>query len=176
MHKSVLLNESIENLNIREELKYVDCTLGYGGHSKEILKRIKRGWLFAFDQDVEAINYSQKELEKISNNFELINSNFVNLKEELAKRDVLKVDGILFDLGVSSPQLDTAERGFSYHSDYALDMRMNQNSSLTAEAVINEYPYDKLVEIFYKYGEEKYSKGIVKKICEYREKKRIKTT
>ena len=111
-HKSVLLNESIENLNIKEDGIYVDCTLGYGGHSSQILKRITRGCLFAFDQDGEAISYSKKILGQINDNYEIINSNFVNIKEELNKRGITKVDGILFDLGVSSPQLDEGERGF----------------------------------------------------------------
>ncbi len=176
MHKSVLLNEAIENLNIKEDSICVDCTLGYGGHSKEILKRIKRGWLFAFDQDVEAINHSKKELEIISKNFEIIKSNFVNLKEELKTRGIFEVDAILFDLGVSSPQLDNPERGFSYHSDSILDMRMDRDNPITAEIVVNEYSFEDLMKIFFKYGEEKYSKNIAKKICEYRENKRIKST
>ena len=105
-HYSVLLNESIENLNIKEDGIYVDCTLGYAGHSSQILKRITRGCLFAFDQDKDAIKYSKTKLDKISNNYEIINTNFVNLKKELEKRNIQKVDGILFDLGVSSYQLD----------------------------------------------------------------------
>jgi 16S rRNA (cytosine1402-N4)-methyltransferase len=176
MHKSVLLNESIENLNIRENLIYVDCTLGYAGHSKEILKKIKKGWLYAFDQDEEAIEFSEKELKKIGNNFEIINTNFVNLKKELNKRNITKVDGILFDLGVSSPQLDNKDRGFSYHEDAKLDMRMNQKDGISAHDIINNYPYEKLVDIFFTYGEEKYSKNIAKKICEYRKSKSIDTT
>ena len=106
MHKSVLLNETMSGLNIRDGLIYVDCTLGYAGHSGEILKKNKKGWLYAFDQDTDAIEYSTKKLNSIGNNFEIIKSNFVNLKSELNKRGIYKVDGILFDLGVSSPQLD----------------------------------------------------------------------
>ena len=176
MHVSVLLNESIENLNIKEDGIYVDCTLGFAGHSKEILKRIKKGKLFAFDQDGEAINYSKKILDQISSNYEIINSNFVNIKEELNKRGINKVDGILFDLGVSSVQLDEAERGFSYHKDAKLDMRMNQEQDFSAYDVVNSYSLEELVKIFYEYGEEKYARPIAKAIVKYRENKKIETT
>lgn len=176
MHVSVLLNESIENLNIKEDGIYVDCTLGLAGHSKEILKRIKRGKLFAFDQDREAISYSKKNLDQVSDNYEIINSNFVNIKEELNKRGIEKVDGILFDLGVSSVQLDEADRGFSYHKDATLDMRMNQNGKFSALDVVNKYTEEELIRIFYEYGEEKYSKSIAKGIIKARENKTIKTT
>ena len=176
MHVSVLLNEAIENLNIKEDGIYVDCTLGYAGHSKEILKRIKKGKLFAFDQDGEAINYSKKILDQISSNYEIINSNFVNIKEELNKRGINKVDGILFDLGVSSVQLDEAERGFSYHKDAKLDMRMNQKQDFSAYDVVNSYSLEELVKIFYEYGEEKYARPIAKAIVKYRENKKIETT
>lgn len=124
MHKTVLLNEAIDNLNVKEDGIYVDATLGFGGHSGLILKRIKRGFLFAFDQDDMAIEYSKKKLEEIGSNFEIIKANFVNLEEELNKRGITRIDGIVFDLGVSSPQLDIPERGFSYHNDAPLDMRM----------------------------------------------------
>lgn len=164
MHKSVLLDESIEYLNLNDESNIVDCTLGYGGHSSEILKRIKRGFLFAFDQDVNAIESSRKRLNEISNNYEIIYSNFSNLEAELKKRNIEHVDGILYDLGVSSPQLDEGDRGFSFHQDARLDMRMNQNSSLSAWDVVNEYDYQKLVDIFYRYGEEKFAPTIAKKI------------
>ena len=167
-HISVLLNESIENLNIKEDGIYVDCTLGFAGHSSQILKRIKKGKLFAFDQDGEAIEYSKKILGQISDNYEIINSNFVNIKEELNKRGITKVDGILFDLGVSSVQLDEAERGFSYHKDAKLDMRMNQNQKLSAYEVVNEYDLNDLIKIFYEYGEEKYSKSIANAIVKNR--------
>ena len=176
MHKSVLLNESINGLNIRDGLIYVDCTLGYAGHSGEILKNNKKGWLYAFDQDIDAIEYSTKKLSSIGSNFEIIKSNFVNLKKELNKRGVYKVDGILFDLGVSSPQLDVAERGFSYHQDAHLDMRMDKGSQLSAYEVVNNYKESELITIFYKYGEEKYSKSIARKIVEYRKNKPIETT
>ena len=175
-HKSVLLNESIENLNIKEDGIYVDCTLGYAGHSSQILKRITRGCLFAFDQDGETIKYSKEILGQINDNYEIINSNFVNIKEELNKRGITKVDGILFDLGVSSPQLDESERGFSFHKDAPLDMRMNQNEELSAKEVVNNYSLEDLTRIFYEYGEEKYSKSIATGIIKYRENKKIETT
>lgn len=175
-HISVLLNESIAGLNIHEDGIYVDCTLGYAGHSKEILKRIKRGKLFAFDQDINAINYSSKKLASIGDNYCIIKSNFVNLKSELNKRGINKVDGILFDLGVSSPQLDDADRGFSYHNDAPLDMRMDISSNFSAYNVVNEYSMEDLTKIFYEYGEEEYSRNIAKKIIEYRQNKKIETT
>ena len=167
-HISVLLNECIESLNLKDDSVIVDCTLGYGGHSSEILKRISKGYLFAFDQDSDAINSSLERLSKISNNFEIINSNFVNIKEELSKRKIEKVDGILYDLGVSSPQLDEGERGFSFHQDARLDMRMDKNNPLDAYKVVNEYSYEQLVNIFYKYGEEKYATSIAKGIINSR--------
>ena len=176
MHVSVLLNEAIENLNIKEDGIYVDCTLGYAGHSSQILKRIKKGKLFAFDQDGEAIEYSKKILDQINDNYEIINSNFVNIKEELQKRNVTKVDGILFDLGVSSVQLDDAQRGFSFHKDAKLDMRMDKNNDLSAYDVVNNYSLEDLIRIFYEYGEEKYSKSIANAIVKYRENKTIETT
>ena len=175
-HISVLLNESIDNLNIKEDGIYVDCTLGYAGHSSQILKRITRGCLFAFDQDGEAIDYSRKILDQINSNYEIINSNFVNIKSELNKRNITKVDGILFDLGVSSPQLDEAERGFSFHNDSKLDMRMNQKQDLSAYEVVNNYSEEELSKIFYEYGEEKYARSIARGIVNYRGNKNIETT
>jgi len=176
MHISVLKEESINWLNIRDGLIYVDCTLGYAGHSGEILKKNKKGWLYAFDQDIDAIEYSEKKLSSIGNNFEIIKSNFVNLKSELNKRGINKVDGILFDLGVSSPQLDVAERGFSYHEDARLDMRMDRNNEISAYEVVNDYSESELITIFFRYGEERYSKSIARKIVEYRKNKPIETT
>lgn len=164
MHESVLLKEAIENLNLNENSIVVDCTLGYGGHSSEILKIIKKGHLYAFDQDENAIAYSKKRLSEIGNNFTIIYSNFVHLKEELEKRNIFKVDAVLFDLGVSSPQLDEDERGFSFHKDARLDMRMDKNASLDAYFVVNNYSKEKLTEIFFKYGEEKYAKSIASAI------------
>lgn len=175
-HISVLLEPTIEALNIKENGIYVDCTLGYAGHSSAILKRLKKGKLYAFDQDAEARNYSENALKKISNNFEIIPTNFVNLKEELEKRDVMKIDGIMFDLGVSSPQLDDASRGFSFHLDAPLDMRMDKTSKLTAFEVVNNYSFNELYRIIKEYGEEKYAKQIARKIEEERKNKQIKTT
>ena len=176
MHRSVLLEETLKYLNLSETSIIVDCTLGYGGHSSEILKKIKRGFLFAFDQDEDAIKASTLKLREISNNYEIIKSNFVHLKEELEKRKITKVDGILFDLGVSSPQLDEKERGFSFHQDAKLDMRMDKDNPLSAYEVVNTYPYEKLIDIFFRYGEERYAREIAKGIIKSREKKPIETT
>ncbi len=176
MHKSVLLNEVLENLSLKSDSIIVDCTLGYAGHSSCILKEIKKGFLFAFDQDEEAIESSKKRLSEISNNYEIIKSNFVNLKKELNKRNIQEVDGILFDLGVSSPQLDEIDRGFSFHKDARLDMRMDKDNPLSAYEVVNNYSESELITIFFRYGEERYSKSIARKIIEYRKEKPIETT
>lgn len=176
MHISVLLNESIEGLNLKEDGIYVDCTLGYAGHSSEILKRVRRGYLFAIDQDKDAIKSSEERLSKIGSNFTIIKSNFSCLKKELNERNINFVDGFLFDLGVSSVQLDEDSRGFSYHSDARLDMRMDQDAKLTAYDVVNTYKEEKLREIFYKFGEEKYSSSIARNIVKYRQNKEILTT
>ena len=176
LHKSVLLKESIESLNIKPDGIYVDATLGYGGHSSEILKKLKEGHLYAFDQDDYAVNYSSNYLKTISSNFTIINSNFANMQEKLNDHNINRVDGILFDLGVSSVQLDFDERGFSYHKDAKLDMRMNTNQPLSAYEVVNNYSYEELVRIFRDYGEEKYASSIAKKIVTIRENKKIETT
>lgn len=175
-HISVLLEESISSLNIREDSIIVDCTLGYGGHSSKILTEVKKGHLYAFDQDSEAIQHSTDRLSKIGTNFTIIKSNFVHLKEKLNELGIEKVDGVLFDLGVSSPQLDEGERGFSYHEDARLDMRMDREQKLSAYEVVNSYSKEELSRIFYKYGEDKFSNNIAKKIVEYRENKPIETT
>ena len=175
-HVSVLLNESISSLNLKENSIIVDATLGYGGHSSSILDRIKKGYLFAFDQDSEAIRHSTDRLSKVGANFTIIKSNFVHMKEELNKRGIERVDGILFDLGVSSPQLDEKERGFSFHEDAPLDMRMDREQKLTAYDVVNNYSKEELSKIFLKYGEDKFSNNIAKKIVEYRTTKKIETT
>jgi len=175
-HISVLLKESISSLNIKENSIIVDATLGYGGHSSSILDRIKKGYLFAFDQDSEAIRHSTDRLSKIGTNFTIIKSNFVHLKEKLNELGIEKVDGVLFDLGVSSPQLDDRERGFSYHEDARLDMRMDRDNKLSAYEVVNNYSKEDLAKIFYKYGEDKFSNNIAKKIVEYRQNKNIETT
>ena len=175
-HISVLLNESISSLNLKENSIIVDATLGYGGHSSNILERIDKGYLFAFDQDSEAIRYSTDRLRHIGTNFTIIKSNFVNMKAELEKFGIEKVDGVLFDLGVSSPQLDDKSRGFSFHEDARLDMRMNKEQKLSAYEVVNEYSEKDLANIFFKYGEDKFSKNVARKIVRYRKIKKIETT
>lgn len=175
MHESVLLKESIDYLNLNSKSIVVDCTLGYAGHSSNILKKIKEGFLYAFDQDKEAIIKADERLKKINTNYEIINKNFVNLKEEIKKRTD-KVDGILFDLGVSSPQLDEDYRGFSFHKDAPLDMRMNKDQKLSAYEVVNNYSKEDLTKILKTYGEEKYANAIAESIAKSREKKKIETT
>jgi len=176
MHISVLKDELIDNLNLREDSIIVDGTLGYAGDSSIILERIKKGFLFAFDQDSEAIEYSTNLLNKIGTNFTIIKSNFVNLEEELNKRGVEKIDGAIFDLGVSSPQLDNKERGFSYHEDARLDMRMDKDNKVDAYYVVNNYSLTDLNRIFKEYGEARFSYQIAKKIVNKREEKPIETT
>ena len=168
MHKSVLLDECINYLNIKEDSIIVDCTLGYGGHSSEVLKRVTNGHLYSFDQDKDAIEYSTKRLDSIGSNYTIIESNFVNIKNKLNELSINSVDGILYDLGVSSPQLDEGDRGFSFHKDAKLDMRMNQSQSLSAYNVVNEYSYENLVTIFRDYGEEKFAPSIAKNIIKNR--------
>ena len=175
-HISVLLNESIQQLNIKKNGVYVDCTLGGGGHSSEILKRIPNGHLYAFDQDSFAINTADEKLKKIASNYTLINENFVNIKVALEEENVYGVDGILYDLGVSSFQLDIPERGFSYRFDGPLDMRMDQTAELDAYTVVNTYDEKSLVRILFEYGEEKFTRLIARKIVSEREKKPIETT
>lgn len=176
-HKSVLLHEAVEGLNIKPDGIYVDCTLGGAGHTEEILKRLSNtGKVYAFDQDMIAIENAKQKLVQYGDRLEIIHSNFIHLKEELHKRGVFQVDGILYDLGVSSPQLDEPERGFSYHHDAPLDMRMDRTSPISAKEVVNEWPYEKLVRIFFQYGEEKFSKQIARQIERSREKQPIETT
>lgn len=176
VHKTVLLDEAIEGLRIKEDGIYVDCTLGGAGHSEQIAKRLTTGHLYAFDQDEAAIAFAKEKLAPFQDKVTIIKSNFKHLKEELFSRGVHQVDGILFDLGVSSPQLDTPERGFSYQYDAPLDMRMDQNQELSAFTIVNTWPYEKLVKIFFQYGEEKFSKQIARKIELARKKKAIQTT
>ena len=175
-HYSVLLNECIENLNIKSDGIYVDATLGYAGHSKEILKRLTSGKLYCFDNDEIAIQSSTETLSAISNNFKIYHSNFENMKERLLEDGITKVDGILFDLGFSSPQIDDPTRGFSFMRDGNLDMRMDLDNPFSAYNVVNEYSEEKLMEIFFRYGEEKTSRAIAKNICEKRKEKNIETT
>ena len=166
-HITVLLNEAIDYLNIKPDGIYVDGTLGGAGHSKLILSYLKEGFLYAFDQDQFAIDYA-KEILKDFNRFEMIKSNFRYLKQELAKRNVEKIDGLLLDLGLSSFQIDDEKRGFTYLKDTELDMRMDQSQTLTAQEIVNTYGLDELAKIFYVYGEEKNSYKIAKRIIERR--------
>lgn len=178
-HYSVLLEESIEGLNIKPDGIYVDCTLGGAGHSRKILEKLnEQGHLYAFDQDRVAIENAERALAPYieKGQVTLIKANFRHLKEELEQRGVTAVDGVLYDLGVSSPQLDEAERGFSYRYDATLDMRMDQDQVLTAKTIVNEWSYEQLVKIFFRYGEEKFSKQIARKIEKRRETKLIETT
>ena len=175
-HISVLLEECIEGLNIKEDGIYVDATLGGGGHSSEILKRLTTGHLYCFDQDDFAIDKARARLSEIGSNFTIIKSNFVNLKEELAKLNISHIDGIIYDLGVSSFQFDDPERGFSYKYDAYLDMRMDQSASLTAHDIVNTYSLDEISKIISKYGEDPFAYKIAKKIVEARNIKPINTT
>lgn len=167
-HIPVLLNETIEGLNIKPDGIYVDCTMGGAGHSSVILSKLTTGHLYAFDQDEMVIEKSKARLEAISNNFTIINDNFVNIKSALEEVGVTKVDGILYDLGVSSFQLDIPERGFSYNHDAPLDMRMDQSKDFSAYDVVNSYSEQELKKVLYEYGEEKFAGLIVKKIIKSR--------
>lgn len=167
-HIPVLLNEVLDNLALKKNGIYIDLTLGMGGHSKEILKRIPKGKLIAFDKDDFAIKNASKTLSEVANNFEIIKSDFKDFKEELSNLGIYKVDGILADLGISSPQIDNAERGFSYLKNSALDMRMDQSQKLSAYDVVNLYPVEKLEYILKTYGEVKNYKYIASKIIEAR--------
>ena len=175
-HIPVLLNEVIEGLNIKPSGIYLDLTVGRGGHSSEILARLKTGRLIAIDQDEEAIIASNERLSKISNHYKIIRANFSALSEILSSEGLEEVDGILMDLGVSSPQFDKGERGFSYNADARLDMRMDQRQDLTAYKIVNTYSLEDLNKIFQQYGEEKYSYSIAKNIIKSREIAPIETT
>ncbi len=175
-HYSVLLNESIEGLNINKNGIYVDCTLGGGGHSSVILSKLNNGHLYSFDQDEYAISVAKVKLDKIGNNYTIIKDNFCNIIEALKEDGITEVDGILYDLGVSSFQLDIPERGFSYRFDGPLDMRMDQSATLDAYTVINSYSEQELKRILYDFGEEKFAPIIARKICSERKNKPINTT
>lgn len=176
-HETVLLKESVDGLNIRPDGIYVDCTLGGAGHSSYILSKLTNGGkLFAFDQDETALRYAREKLKGYAEQFTAIKSNFKYLQEELQHLGINRVDGVLYDLGVSSPQLDTPERGFSYHHDAPLDMRMDLEGDLTAYEVVNNWTYEELVRIFFRYGEEKFSKQVARNIEKTREKRPIETT
>ncbi len=175
-HVSVLLNEAIEGLKIKSSGIYIDLTLGRAGHSSEILKKLTTGKLIAFDKDGEAINESKEKLSAISDNFIIIRDDFRNFKKDLLNKGITKVDGILADLGVSSPQFDEDKRGFSYRGSARLDMRMDLRQSLTAYEVVNTYSLNDLIRIFREYGEEKFSYQIARKIVVQRANKPIETT
>lgn len=178
-HTTVLLHETVDGLRLKPDGRYVDCTLGGAGHSEYLLSQLNEGGhLYAFDQDQSAIDHAKIRLEHYVKNGQVtfIKANFRELKEKLAELGVTAVDGILYDLGVSSPQLDEAQRGFSYHHDAPLDMRMDQEAELSAYQVVNEYSYHQLVKIFFRYGEEKFSKQIARLIESKRQTKPIETT
>ncbi len=166
-HETVLLEEAIQYLNINPNGIYVDGTLGGAGHSKLILKSLNKGFLYAFDQDDFAIEYAKEELKEFSN-FKIIKSNFKFIKEKLAEENILGIDGLLLDLGLSSFQIDDETRGFTYLKDTTLDMRMNQSQELTAQTILNTYSFEELARIFFVYGEEKNSFKIAHRIIEKR--------
>ena len=175
-HYSVMLNETIDGLNVKENGIYVDCTLGGDGHSLEILKRLNgTGRLIGIDQDEEALAAAKERLKEYKN-ATFVHSNFENIKEILKQENIDKVDGIIADLGVSSYQFDTPERGFSYRFDARLDMRMNKENALSAYEIVNEYPEDRLFKVIRDYGEEKFAKNIAKHICQRRNEGPINTT
>ena len=174
VHKPVLLNETIENLDIKPDGIYIDGTAGGGGHSSEIAKRLENGRLICIDQDPEAILTLHNRFDS-DNKVTIYKSNFSEMKEAANKLEIYSVDGILLDIGVSSRQLDTPERGFSYHHDAPLDMRMSK-SGLSAYDVVNEYSKEQLEKILFEYGEEKFAHGIVSGILKARETAPIKTT
>ena len=175
-HTTVLLKETVDGLDIKPDGIYVDCTLGGAGHSEYLLSQLKDGRLYAFDQDETAIKHAKEKLSGYSSQVTFIQNNFKHIEEELHSRGIEQVDGILYDLGVSSPQLDTPERGFSYNYDAPLDMRMNQDAQISAYNVVNDWSFQDLWRIFTRYGEEKFSKQIARKIEAAREIKPIETT
>ena len=175
-HKSVLLQECIDGLNIRKNKIYVDGTLGGAGHSIEIAKKLDNtGMLIGIDRDEEALQVAKDRLKQF-NNIKYIHDNHDNIKKILDDNEISGVDGILLDLGVSSYQIDEASRGFSYMKESKLDMRMDKTQKLTAEQIVNNYKEEELARIIYEYGEEKFSRQIAKKICEERNKRKIETT
>lgn len=177
-HVTVLLQEAVAGLNVQPAGTYVDGTLGGGGHTSAILGQLTTGHLYSFDQDETAIDYNRDRLKDAlaAGKLTLIEDNFRHLQKDLAAQGVHKVDGVLYDLGVSSPQFDDAQRGFSYQLDAPLDMRMNQGQSLSAMEVVNEWPYERLVRILYRYGEERFAKQIARKIEQRRQWEPIRTT
>ena len=175
-HVPVLLREVLEGLNLGNDKIYVDCTIGGAGHSEKILENTKNSMLIGIDQDEDAILASSKRLEKYKSRVKIVRSNFANIKNVLASLNIEKVDGILADLGVSSHQIDTASRGFSFRFDGDLDMRMDMSQSLSAKNVVNEYSEENLKRIFKDFGEEKFASSIARKIVNERKKEPIVTT
>ncbi|CDR52247.1 16S rRNA (cytosine(1402)-N(4))-methyltransferase RsmH [Staphylococcus schweitzeri] len=176
-HISVMLNETIDYLNVKENGVYIDCTLGGAGHALYLLNQLNdEGRLIAIDQDQTAIDNAKEVLKDHLHKVTFVHSNFRELTNILNDLNIEKVDGIYYDLGVSSPQLDIPERGFSYHHDATLDMRMDQTQELTAYDIVNNWSYEALVKIFYRYGEEKFSKQIARRIEAHREQQPITTT
>lgn len=176
VHKTVLKEEAVEQLNVKPDGIYVDATTGGGGHSSLILAKLKKGHLYCFDQDDYAFLRSKEVLDKVGTNYTFVKANFKDLKKELNKLGVEHIDGIIYDLGVSSFQFDIPERGFSYNYDAPLDMRMNQESTLTAADIVNNYKYEEIVKILFDYGEENNAKLIARGIEKYRQNKKIETT
>ncbi|MBU9712414.1 16S rRNA (cytosine(1402)-N(4))-methyltransferase RsmH [Evansella tamaricis] len=176
-HETVLKEETVKGLNIKNDGIYVDCTLGGGGHSERILSELGEGGrLIAFDQDEIALAHAQKRLAVHGNKITFVHSNFKNLKRELIDLGIESVQGFVFDLGVSSPQFDEPERGFSYRFDAPLDMRMDRGQTLTAHEVLNYWSFEEIVKIIARYGEERFAKQIARKIEKAREKKPVETT
>lgn len=175
-HYPVMLDEAISMLGVKEDGIYVDCTLGRAGHSSAILSRCKKGRLYCFDLDETALSESKDKLETVGDNFTLVHSSFACLKEKLCAMGVSKVDGILADLGVSSPQFDDSSRGFSYKEEARLDMRMDKAQALSAYEVVNNYDLPSLTRLLYEYGEEKDARRIAANIVKARQSKKIVTT
>lgn len=176
IHKSVLLEEAIEGLSIKPDGIYVDCTTGGGGHSKRILEKLTTGHLYCFDQDDYAFTRAKEVLDEVGSNYTFVKANFVDIKKALNNLGVMHIDGVLYDLGVSSFQFDIPERGFSYNYDAPLDMRMNQHQDLTAEIIVNTWSYEDIVRILYRYADESFAKQIARSIERERAIKPIHTT
>jgi 16S rRNA (cytosine1402-N4)-methyltransferase len=164
VHKTVLLDEAVDMLNIKPDGIYVDATTGGGGHSSLILSKLTTGHLYCFDQDDYAFERSKERLDKIGSNYTFVKSNFVDIKKKLNELGIERIDGIIYDLGVSSFQFDIPERGFSYNYDAPLDMRMNQDAPLSAYNIVNEWSYEEIVRVLFRYGEDPFSKQIARAI------------
>lgn len=175
-HISVLLEETISGLDIKPDGTYVDLTLGRAGHSKALIEKLDKGLLIGVDQDITAIEFGKKKLSETNKRFKLVHSNFVNIKDILNNLGIDKVDGIMMDLGVSSPQFDNPERGFSYRENATLDMRMNQSDKLTAKTIVNTYSFNELCKVMREYGDERFAPQIASNIIKARTVKEIETT